>query len=202
MAFVKLPSFITPAGTAQYPRLNVPDTKFVPEGVYSVKLEFTGDEAQELSAFLDTKMQESFAEAKKENPAKKIKEADAPYSWNDDGVLSVNFKMKASGTTKDGKTWNRKPALFDAKGKPLDVGTTIGGGSKLILSYTPSPFYTGLIGAGLSMRLEAVQVIELKEGGNGQSSDSFGFKEQDGFEAKEEVTSPFQAETTGDQEDF
>lgn len=202
MAFVKLPSFVTPAGIAQYPRLNVPDTKFVTEGVYSVKLEFTGDEAQELSAFLDTKMQESFAEAKKENPAKKIKEADAPYSWNDNGILSVNFKMKAAGTTKDGKAWNRKPAIFDAKGKPLDVSLTVGGGSKLIISYTPAPFYTALIGAGLSMRLEAVQVIDLKEGGsNAQSSDSFGFKEQDGFDAKE-VANPFQGETTGDQEDF
>jgi len=202
MAFVKLPSFVTPAGIAQYPRLNVPDTKFVPEGNYSVKLEFTGDEAQELSAFLDTKMQESFAEAKKENPAKKVKQADAPYSWNDDGVLSVNFKMKASGTTKDGKAWNRKPALFDAKGKPLDVGLTVGGGSKLILSYTPAPFYTVLIGAGLSMRLEAVQVIELKEGGSSQSSESFGFEVRDGYEAKESTTPFTPQDSDGDQEDF
>ena len=200
MAFAKLPSYVTPAGIAQYPRLNVPDTKFVAEGNYSVKLEVSGDEAQKLSAFLDTKMQESIAEAKKQNPTKKIKEADAPYSWNDDGVLSVNFKMKASGVTKEGKAWNRKPALFDAKGKPLGVGLTIGGGSKLVLSYTPSPFYTALIGAGLSMRLEAVQVLEFKEGGN-KSSNSFGFEEQDGFEA-EETTAPFKAEATGDKEDF
>jgi len=147
-------------------------------------------------------MQESFAEAKKENPSKKVKQADAPYSWNDDGVLSVNFKMKASGTTKDGKAWNRKPALFDAKGKPLEVGLTVGGGSKLILSYTPAPFYTGLIGAGLSMRLEAVQVLELKEGGSSQSSESFGFEVRDGYEAKESTTPFTPQDSDGNQEDF
>lgn len=192
MAYAKQPSFVTPAGVAQYPRLNVPDTKFNTEGTYSVKLSFSGDEAQELSAFLDNKLQESIAEAKQNNPNKKIKEADAPYSWDDNGTLTVSFKMKASGVTKEGKPWNRKPALFDAKGKPLDATVMVGGGSKLIVNYTPAAFYTAMIGAGLSMRLEAVQVIELKEGG-GQSSESFGFKEQDGFEAAAEST-PFTAQ--------
>jgi hypothetical protein len=191
MAYAKPPSFVTPAGIAQYPRLNAPDTKFNAEGVYSVKLEFSGDEAQELSAFLDAKLQESIAEAKKNNPTKKIKEADAPYSWNDSGNLSVSFKMKASGVTKDGKPWNRKPALFDAKGKPLDPTIQVGGGSTLIINYTPSAFYTAMIGAGLSMRLEAVQVLDLKAGG-GASAENFGFKEQDGFEAELEAT-PFTA---------
>lgn len=200
MAYAKQQSYVTPAGIAQYPKLNAPDTKFVAEGVYTTKLELSGEAAQELSAFLDTKYQEAIAEAKKNNPGKKVKEADAPYSWNDSGTLTVNFKMKASGVTKDGKAWNRKPALFDAKGKPLDVGTNVGGGSTIIVNYTPSPFYTAMIGAGLSMRLEAVQVIDLKEGG-GQSADKFGFTEQDGFSA-EETTNPFQGETVGDQEDF
>ena len=161
MSLVKLPSYTTPDGIAQYPRLITPDTKFVAEGVYSVKMEFTGEDAKTLSDFLDTKMEESYREAKKENPHKVIKKADSPYSCNDDGTLSVNFKMKAGGTTKDGKKWTRKPALLNADLTPY-VGTDpIGGGSKLAISYTPSPFYSGLIGSGLSMRLESVQILEL-----------------------------------------
>jgi hypothetical protein len=207
MAQEKAPSFLTPKGIANYPKLTVPDTKFNAEGHYSVKLQFTGDEAQELSAFLDEKSEEAVAEAKAENKpkagqkAKPIKEADKPYSWDDDGNLVVSFKMKASGVTEAGKAWSRKPALFDAKGKPLGEGVNIGGGSTLIVSYTPSPFYTALIGAGISLRLEAVQVIDLKEY-QGSTADSFGFEAQDGFEA-EESTSPFNnEEPTGDKEDF
>lgn len=157
-----LPSYTTPDGIAQYPRLLIPDTKFVPEGNYSVTMEFTGDDAKTLADFLDTKMEESYKEAKGNNPDKKIKAADAPYSWNDAGTLSVNFKMKASGTTKDGKKWTRKPALLNADLTPFE-GAEIAGGSKLAISFTPSPFYTSMIGAGVSMRLEAVQVIEPPE---------------------------------------
>ena len=162
MSFIKPPSYITPDGIAQYPRLLIPDTKFVPEGNYSVMMEFAGDDAKTLADFLDTKMEESYKEAKENNPDKKIKAADAPYSWNDAGTLSVNFKMKASGVTKDGKGWSRKPVLLNADLTPFE-GIDIGGGSKLVISYTPAPFFTQLIGAGISMRLEAVQVIGLPE---------------------------------------
>lgn len=162
MSIVKPSSYITPEGIAQNPRLIVPDTKFVSEGVYAVKMEFTGEDAKNLAKFLDTKYQESIAEAKKNNPGKKIKEADSPYSWNDLGVLSVSFKMKASGTTKDGRAWSRKPTLLNADLTPF-TSVEIASGSKMVISYTPSSFYSPMLGAGVSMRLEAVQVLELPE---------------------------------------
>lgn len=161
MSFTNLPSYTTPDGIARHTRLYAPDTEYVAEGVYSVRMEFTGEDAKTLAEFLDTKMEESYKEAKKENPNKRIKKADAPYSWNDDGTLSVNFKLKAGGTTKDGKKWTRKPPLLNADLTPYEGTDPIGGGSKLAISYTPSPFYTGLIGSGLSMRLESVQILEL-----------------------------------------
>ena len=160
MAFVKPPSFTTPDGIAQHPRLLTPDTKLVAGGVYSVKMEFTGEDAKSFSEFLDAKMEESYKEAEKENPNKRIKKADASYSWDDSGTLSVNFKLTASGVTKDGKVWTRKLPLLNADLTPYK-GSEITDGSKLAISYTPAPFYIALIGAGVSMRLEAVQVIEL-----------------------------------------
>ena len=59
MSFIKLPSFTTPDGIAQYPRLLIPDTKFTADGVYSVKMEFAGEDAETLAEFLDSKMEES-----------------------------------------------------------------------------------------------------------------------------------------------
>ena len=162
MSYIRLPSYITPDGTAQHTRLYVPDTKLSLDGFYSVKMQFTGEEAQALAQFLDTKMEDSYKEAKKENPSKRIKKADAPHQWNDNGTLSINFKMKASGVTKDGKAWSRKPPILNADLTPYE-GAEISDGNKLVISYTPAPFYTGLIGSGISMRLEAVQVIGLPE---------------------------------------
>jgi hypothetical protein len=183
---------ISPVGKALWATLNKPDTKYKEEGLYSVKLEITGDDAQKLSAFLDTKLQESIAEAKKENVGKKIKEASAPYEWTNDNTIVVNFKMKASGIKKSGETWSRKPALFDAKGKPLVGEVMIGKGSLLAVAYEASPFYTSLIGAGVSLRLNAVQIIELVEFTAGSGSNP-GFGEHDGYEADEEVATPFTA---------
>ena len=36
---------VTPAGEALYPRLTEPDTKFNPEGMYSVKLKLPSDDS-------------------------------------------------------------------------------------------------------------------------------------------------------------
>ena len=42
-----------------------------------------------------------------------------------------------------------------------------------------------MIGAGVSLRLRAVQIINLVEGG--RSASGYGFEEQEGYEYKEEV---------------
>jgi hypothetical protein len=179
---------ISPVGKALWTSLTKPDTKYNEAGIYQVKLEVTGDDAQSLSAFLDTKLQESIAEAKKDNQGKRIKEASAPYQWTDDNTLVVTFKMKASGKKQSGEAWTRKPALFDAKGKPLVGEVRVGSGSMLAVSYTPTPFYTTLIGAGVSLRLNAVQIVELVEyeGGSGLAT----FESHEGGYEAEEVEAP------------
>jgi hypothetical protein len=187
---------ISPVGKTLWATLNKPDTKFNEAGIYSVKLQFTGDDAQKLSAFLDTKLQESIAEAKKENVGKKIKEASAPYEWTDDNTIVVNFKMKASGIGKSGMSWSRKPALFDAKGKPLVGEVRVGQGSLLAVSYEPSLFYTSLIGAGVSLRLNAVQIVKLVEYTGGPDNPGFG-EHEGGYEVEEESTTPFTPKAEG-----
>lgn len=193
----KQPRYTTPKGTAKYPWLSTPDTKFNPDGDYKVTLVLPVEQADTIIQFLDEQLAASEAKAKKENPGKKVKVADAPYKMDEEnGNVEINFKLKARVNMQNGDSFEQKPALFDAKGKPIS-DVNVGGGSKVKVSYECVPFYTGLIGAGISLRLRAVQVIDLVEFSGGAAAGAFGFEEEDGFEA-EDNSSPFE-ETNGTQ---
>lgn len=210
------PRYVTQVGVAIYPHLVEPDTKFNAEGEYKVKLRLSpdsvitdakGKRVADVQSFIDEMMGKALEKAQQENKGK-IKEADAPYEIDDEtGEVLVNFKLKATGKTRDGKEFTQKPALFDAKGKPAEV-KGVWGGSKIKVSFEVVPFYTKLIGAGVSLRLKAVQIIELVAGGNGGSADSYGFGEEEGYEAEDEAAdNGFSSDDEGgsspaDDEDF
>ncbi len=184
---------VTPAGRAIYPRLNEPDTKFKDEGTYSVRLALSGEDAQGLIDSIEEVKAEALEMANEmKKGKKKTKEADLPYAdvldedENETGEIAFHFKMTASGLSKKtGKKWERRPALFDAKTKRLDPEKTqIWGGSILKVSYTAEPFYVPALGAGVTLRLHGVQVLELVSGGE-QTAESMGFGEEDGFEGAE-----------------
>lgn len=189
------PRFVTDTGVAIYPYLIEPDFEYNPDGEYKVKLRVPASadvfdnkrkSLGSFQSFLDAEMEKSLEKAKQENKGK-VKEADAPYSIDEDtGDLLINFKLKAKGKTRDGKEFTQAPTLFDAKGKPFD-GDAIWGGSRIKVSFEVSPFYTKLIGAGITLRLKAAQVIELRSGG-GASAENFGFGEEEGYEAEDEAT--------------
>jgi hypothetical protein len=176
--------YTTPRGLAVYPHLTKPDTKFDARGVYSTKFT-TLDPAdeQKLQALIDEKMQESLAAAKNEakNP-NKVKLADTPYTENEKtGRLEFNFKMWASGEVKKtGEKFTQKPTIFDASGTPITKVLRIGGATELKVSYEIVPFYTAKVGAGVTLRLKAVQILKLVEFG-GANADYFGFDKEDGF---------------------
>ena len=62
-----------------------------------------------------------------------------------------------------------------------------------------APYGNVSIGASVSLRMEAVQIIDLVSGGSGGSADSFGFGEEDGYVFTAEETKPA-ADTS--EEDF
>lgn len=195
---------ISPAGRALFPKLKEPDTKFKKEGEYVVKLILTAAEAEPLLENCQRIQQEAFdeefekqrADKPKMSPAKikeKIPFADLPVkpyedpeTGEDTGDYQVTFKMAASGISKKtGKPWTRRPALFDAKSKPIDPNKVdIWSGSVLKVSYTADPFCTA-IGAGVSLRMEAVQIIELRSGGQRDAA-GYGFGAEEGGYAYEE----------------
>lgn len=203
MANKKLPGLLTPRGTAVFPTLTVPDTKFKPEGEYAVKLAFdpTDGKVIELVAELERRRDVLFAEykeaeiAKASNAKLKSKELEkwdvAPVfteeldkDGDETGRILINFKMKASGVTKGGKKWSQKPTIFDAKGKEMKNPPDIYGGSILRISTESIP---GPVASAktfyLSSRLIAVKLLELVARG-GYSADALGMgEEEEGYEA-------------------
>jgi hypothetical protein len=177
---VKRPTYTTPKGLASYPWLNTPDTKFSPDGDFKVTLLLSATDGQPVIDFLNEQLLLSAQLAKKENAGKKIKVADAPYKQCEEtGDVSITFKLKALVNMKNGDSFTQKPALFDSQLKPITAN--VGGGSTIRVSYECNPFYTSMIGAGISLRLKAVQVLDLQEFSSGATGSAMGFEKEDGF---------------------
>jgi hypothetical protein len=188
----KLARITTPKGIARYPWLSNADTQFNADGVYKVGLLIPAAEARELCAQLDAAADEAVkaAQAAAKSPAlaKTVKRAE-PYNifldeqGEDTGNIEFKFKMNAKVTFKDGTVKAMKPFFFDAKGKPLAVCPAVYGGSGLKVNFSPAPYYAAASKtAGVSLRINAVQIIDLVTGGGGSAS-GFGFAEEaDGFD--------------------
>jgi len=188
----KLPRITSPKGIAKYPWLSRPDTQFNTDGVYKVNLLIPADEASELCATLDAAADEAVkiarAAAKSPAIAKMVKRAE-PYTpalddqGEDTGNIEFKFKMNAKVTFKDGTVKPMKPFFFDAKGKPLAVCPNVYGGSGLKVNFSPAPYFAAASKtAGVSLRINAIQIIDLVTSGGGNAS-GFGFAEEaDGFD--------------------
>lgn len=207
-------NLILPKAPAIFPKLNSPDTKFDADGVYETKLRFDPEDAtdgvigrnnvdfKEIVARL-TKLRDEFAEQKrdelaagdgkqkkkaKELTCREIGEAECDDDTGDEtGMVILKAKMKASGISKkDGKKWERKPKLFDARGKELPKNSPpIYGGSVLKVAVQAVPYYAANDNeVGITLRLEAVQVIDLVSGG-GRSASAYGFGAEDGYSAED-----------------
>ena len=192
MAKAKNPRFVTPLGVAVYPHLLKADYEYKPDGEYKTKLRLDpnaslrsakGEDLGTMADFLEAQGAASVEKAKAENNGK-IKPADLPYEEDEEtGELLVNFKLKAKVTPTNGEEFTQKPAIFDSKGTPF-TGERIWGGSKIKIAFECVPFYTKLIGAGITLRLKAVQIVELVETGGADAS-TYGFGEEEGFESEE-----------------
>jgi hypothetical protein len=183
-------SIVTPIGVAIYPHLNRPDAYKDPNtGVsgkpqYKVNLSLTQQEATPIIEKIEASKKIALGMI----PAgKKTRETDDPYyneldsEGQETGRVVFKFKMNAE-IYKDGRTIEMSPKLFDAGGSLLSDCDDIWGGSKLRVSADMIPYYVASVGAGVSLRLKAVQIIEPKTGGGGDAS-SYGFEATQGFTA-------------------
>lgn len=201
----KRPTHTSPKGVFKYPSLSKPDygnEKFPkPDGEFKTRLVVPASEAQPLIDKLMPDWQAAIeagkvdyaklpiATRKKLGALKEqmfYEEEFDPETEEATGNVIFNFKCKYKIT--DAKTKEvrfNKIGLFDAKGKPLPAGTAIYGGTVGKLAFQTNPYFvSGQVMAGLSLRLTAAQVIELVGPGN-RSASSFGFGEEEGYEAGE-----------------
>lgn len=203
----RLERFTSPVGIAVFPKLNVADTKFDAAGVYSVKLKFRADEpaVQKLIARIDACMEQAKAEANsKKKPGQKVKDCDPPYKLvyddqeQETGEVEIKFSAKASGTTKDGRRWERKLALFDRFGKPTEE--VVRGGASVMVSYSPAPWCNPKLDYGTKLYLEAAQV--KANAGAARAASDFGFAADAQEESDEEVAPAASADDTDHSADF
>jgi len=188
----------TGVGKASYPRLDKPDDKYKADGEYKCGIVVEKKEpwAKQLIKHIDEMHAENIKTQKKLLKKKKVDICnDLPYrdvfekTTDDDGdevlvptsLVEFRFKMDAVVRPKGKKAWTQKPNVFDAKQKP--VTAKVGGGSSVRVAGELFPFYNDALGCGLSMRLSAVQVLELVE--YGASAETYGFAEEDGFDGSQ-----------------
>jgi hypothetical protein len=177
----------TPKVKFKYPKLVEPETKFNPEGVYKVTAIIPAAEAADIADQLDNLLEAHKASLKAQSPTTKFKLVEPGYGFQDiDGepCFALTPKMKAKGVSRDGRSWSAAPALFDAKGGAIKDRDSLRGmwsGTIGRVSFEVCPFYQPGIGVGLSLRLKAVQIIELVESGG--TADAFGFQEEEGYAA-------------------
>lgn len=193
-------TYTSMAGTFMYPHLTEPDTKYKKEGEYNLKLRLSASDSAALKAMVKDEYISAIKSATErfnaipvaKRKGRELKRAQLGTKVYDDngnetGEIDFTFKMIASGV-KNGKTWNRKPAIFDAKCKPASDSIQVWGGTTGKVNFIVMPYYQeASCEAGIALKLEAVQIIKLNSGST-QVSVPTGFTViEDGFDTDEYV---------------
>jgi hypothetical protein len=170
-------------GTAKYCHLNEPNKRFDPEfGTYSCDLVIDKEQADAIKQVLRPLYEEELREVQEANAGKKITQREFPIDEVEGGYL-IKVKQKAGGRRRDGSEYHLSIALYDSTGKPLDPDVKVWGGSQVNVAFRPKFYYTAAVGFGVTFELQAVQVIQLGEGGvSSIAASAFGFTtEEEGF---------------------
>lgn len=189
-------------GNKDYPK---PDGEYSTKGVAALSDPAIQSFLAKLRPFYDEAMEkaaEEFAALKPET-RRKLKEVTKNGLYTElldketeqpTGEVEFKFSRKASGEykkgPKTGQKWHTKVPLFDAFGRPITGKLDIWGGTIAKVSFSPSYYFIpGTGAAGLKLNLEAVQIIELRQGGARDAKD-YGFGEEDsgfGYEPGDET---------------
>ena len=176
-------------GKAMWAKVFEPDTKFNPLGDYSINIQMSEADAAPMCEKLEGIIQETFKKAVKEKPPLKnsltTQDVMQPVydreTGDPTGDVEFKFKLKAKVQKRDGSYYEQQPVVLDSKKTPLTGDTLVGNGSKVKVAFEPIPYVMqSTKKVGVSLRLKAVQVIDLVEYGNTATSV---FDEEDGFVA-------------------
>lgn len=205
----------TPVGIGQYAYLETPDFEYNSDGDWKVKIFFdpADEKVQAMTSTMDDLLAKALEYFTKEATTVKAKKAirlseNTPYySETDDedeptGRIYINPKCIASGTTKEGEPWKRGMPIFDAQGQKVETKLNIGNGTKMAANLTLRAYYNKQSGVGISLRLGAVQIIDLKEYTGGiTDAESAGFGKVEGGFAADTFTATGLAASFGSEPD-
>lgn len=196
--------YTSPKGTAVWPRLDTPDTKFDEDGLYSCKLHVSEGDFNAFELQINEVVEQAYKNECAAQGKDKVRRADSkPIRITDEGEYEIHAKQKAKVHTKSKGTLEFSIVAYDSKGSKIQM-PKIGSGSTLKLAVEVNTWFVSSQGFGYTLRLRAVQVIDLVEYGGGGG---FGFgAEEDGYvgdgesftdtfksadEAKETTNAPF-----------
>ena len=178
-------------GTEQYPN---------PKGGYKLTLALESAAADKLRGMLveEIDMARNIAEDKFRELKPATRKKLGSMAFNELGVeeydkddqptgrILFRFKTSAFYEKRDGTKMQRKVPLFDSMMQPVLLKEEPGNGSLVRVAFTCAPYFVEGQGAGgLSLYLDAVQIIKLNLFG-GRSASDYGFGEEDvdgGFNA-------------------
>lgn len=185
-----------------------PSTKFNKDGVYSVNILIDKAEGEKLAAKIKDVRTQQYKTYGKGSAVQDMLKC-IPFveiEKNDEGEIvketpdkNGRYIVKASAKAfiENGKPRVKIP-VFDAKQNPVgDIRIGEGTTAKLALSLEG---YTVASKTGVSVKLKAVQIIDLVEYGTG-NAESYGFGEEEGFESHEEDTEESKDSTDGSDEE-
>ena len=177
-------------GKSLWSKVFEPDTKFIEDGEYSTQVIVSEADAAQVCEQLDALIDEEFNKIVKDKPALKatlskrpVTEPDIDQDGNATGNVVFKSKLKAKIRSKTGAVYNQKPNVVDAKRNPMTGIQLVGNGSLVNIAVEPITYYMpSSKQVGVSLRLKAMQVIDLVEHGV-PSADSL-FDDEEGFVAK------------------
>lgn len=200
---------VTPQGTASFPYLNTPDTKFNDAGEYKVDLIVPEADAKEFTSKIEEMTEAHWNEVYNQAKAKDKKRLSKHYPYEEvldeeteepTGKIKIKCKCNATLTKDDGTVVNLAPKLFDKYGKEVPDNKLVRYGSTIRCNVECVPYKVDSSGqVGISLRLKAVQVLKFQEGG---TAENYGFgveeapEEDDdyGFNSSEEAPHPAESE--------
>lgn len=196
---------VTPKGSLLFPHIYEPEQYEGKDVGYTVNIKFDQKETDALIAVIDEELQNAKHSIKLKPGQKWSAEPFLGYKEDKDGDIVFKFKANSHYTTKSGETHKVTIPVFDAHGKPIKEPLSIGNGTIAKVAYTLVPYWISKVVNGIKLRLDAVQIIDLKEYGQ-KDAKGFGFGEEEGFSApeekEEEDDSPFAEETDEDNGEF
>lgn len=175
----------TPEATAIYTHLREPDTKFDKQGWYKITFTLPDADAKAFEKTLNGELKTHLKALKAAGNGEptKVNPVEGKRTTTPEGKEQILFTAKLRPyfvSNKDDSKIFQRPQVFDALAKPM--GELIGSGSKVKVAMHLIRYSTAMA-TGVTLRLKAVQCLNLVRVGGAEAEDhGFGVIEG-GFES-------------------